>query len=72
MVLEKIRRKAGRRKKLDFYQIVSMMAAFFIFGITAAVNHDTYTSVSAVMAIVDGEATEIQGRGRKTYGNFGR
>ena len=31
--------KRVEEKKLDFYQIVSMMAAFFIFGITAAVNH---------------------------------
>ena len=48
--------KQIEEKKLSFYQIFSMLTAFFIFGITAAVNHDTYTSVSAATAIVDGEA----------------
>ena len=57
------RRYGGRcieEKELYLYQGISMLAAFFIFGITAAVNQDTYTSVSAIVSIADGEAQKYR------------
>jgi len=57
------RRYGGRcieEKELYLYQGISMLAAFFIFGITAAVNQDTYTSVSAMVSIADGEAQKYR------------
>ena len=54
----------GGKKIEERYLLTFRLAAFgsagFIFGITAAVNIDTYTSVSAVASILSGEAAEYQ------------
>ena len=57
-------RRYGEKKiaERDFfcYHAASFGAACFIFGITAAVNLDTYTSVSAAASLMSGEAEEYQ------------
>ncbi|MFQ8702558.1 MAG: DUF6056 family protein [Eisenbergiella sp.] len=52
--------KKMEERHLLTFRLAAFGAAGFIFGITAAVNIDTYTSVSAVASILSGEAAEYQ------------
>lgn len=52
--------KKMEERELFIFRSASFGAAAFIFGITAAVNFDTYTSVSAMVSVLSGEAAEYQ------------